>query len=73
MAKGFNLMSTKDYHALRVVFIIILLWIGVWNLVEEVIQKIQEKTGFERWHIYLALVILMIMVVIYDPYTFEKL
>ena len=73
MAKGFNLMSSQDYHALRVVFIIILLWIGVWNLVEEIIQKIQEKTGLERWHIHLTLVILMIIVVIYDPYTFEKL
>lgn len=66
-------MSPQDYHALRVVFIIILLWIGVWNLVEEAIQKIQEKTGLERWHIHLAIVISMVIVVILDPYTFEKL
>ena len=66
-------MSSQDYHALRVVFIIILLWIGVWNLVEEIIQKIQEKTGLERWQLHLGIVIITVIIVILDPYTFEKL
>ena len=66
-------MSPQDYHALRVVLIIILLWVGVWNLVEELITKFQEKTQVARWKIYLGLVILTVLIVILDPYTFEKL
>lgn len=73
MPKGFNIMSSQDIHALRVVFIIILLWIGVWNLVEEALNKIQEKTGLERWKLHLAIVGIAVFFVILDPYTFEKL
>lgn len=66
-------MSPQDYHALRVVLIIIILWVGVWNIVEELITKVQEKTGLERWKLYCGLVVLTIGIVILDPYTFEKL
>ena len=66
-------MSSKDYHAIRVVFIIIVLWMGVWNLLDEVIDKIKEKTGLESWKLYLALVLIAIVFIIIDPYTFEKL
>jgi D-alanyl-lipoteichoic acid acyltransferase DltB (MBOAT superfamily) len=66
-------MSTADVHGVRVAFIIIIFWIGVWNLTEELVGWIEYNYMIERRKQYMFLVLAALLFIILDPYTFEKL
>lgn len=66
-------MSTADVHGVRVAFIIIIFWIGVWNLTEELVGWIETNYMIERNKQYMFLVLAALLFIILDPYTFEKL
>ena len=73
MKKDFGIMSTADLHGVRVATILILFWVGVWNLAEEAIMYIHHKYNIPRWKINMTMVLLVLLIIILDPYTFEKL
>ena len=73
MAKTFGVVSTADLHGIRVAVIIILFWMGIWNLLEEFATYIQEKTGLSRAKIFGAMTCVALLIIIVDPYTFEGL
>jgi predicted membrane protein len=73
MKKDFGIMSTADLHGVRVATILILFWVGVWNLAEECIQYIHINYNIPRWKINMTMVLLVLLIIILDPYTFEKL
>jgi uncharacterized membrane protein YsdA (DUF1294 family) len=73
MKKDFGIMSTADLHGVRVATILILFWVGVWNLAEEGLSYIHHKTNIPRWKLNLGLVLLVLLIIILDPYTFEQL
>jgi hypothetical protein len=66
-------MSTADVHGVRVAFIIIIFWIGIWNLTEELVGWIETNYMIERRKQYMFLVLAALLFIILDPYTFEKL
>ena len=71
--KYFRVVSTKDIHVIRVLFIIILFWLSVSELADNIIQYVHEKYKTPRWKIHCTLVFVLLFVIILDPYTFEKL
>jgi hypothetical protein len=71
--KQFGVVSGKDLHAIQIATILILFWVGVWNLTEEVLDKIQQKYNIIRWKLYAGLVLFVLLIIILDPHTFEKL
>jgi hypothetical protein len=73
MKKDFGIMSTADLHGVRVATILILFWVGVWNLAEEAISFLHRKYDIPRWKLNMTLVLLVLLIIILDPYTFEKL
>jgi low temperature requirement protein LtrA len=70
--KTFGVASASDLHGIRVALILILFWVGIWNLTESVISWIEEKYQINRTKLYIALVLLVLLVIILDPMTFEK-
>lgn len=66
-------ISAKDLYVLHVAIIVILLWVALWNLVEEGITRIETRTRIQRWKLYLGLLAIVLLVIFYDPYIFEKL
>jgi hypothetical protein len=68
-----RLISAKDLYILQVVIIIIFLWIAIWNLTEIAIDNIQERTQFDRWKLYVGLLVIVLVIIMFDPYIFEKL
>lgn len=73
MPKTFGVVSASDLHGIRVALILILFWVGIWNLTEEVITWIETEYRIPRRKLYIGLVLLMLLIIILDPYTFEKL
>ena len=73
MIKQSRIISSTDLHVLRALFIIILLWLGVWGFSDEMITYIQQKYTIERWKIYAGIIFIMVFIILIDPYTFEKL
>jgi membrane protein YdbS with pleckstrin-like domain len=69
----FRVVSTKDIHVIRVLFIIILFWLSVSELAYNVIDYINKKYNIKRWKIHCTLVFVLLFIIILDPYTFEKL
>jgi hypothetical protein len=66
-------MSPQDVHGLRAALIVILLWVAIWNLTEELISTIEEKYGIKRWKMYVGLFLTILLVILIDPYVFEDL
>ena len=66
-------VSAKDLYVLHVAIIVILLWVALWNLTEHAVTLIEEKTGAERWKLYLGLLGFVLLMIFFDPYIFEKL
>ena len=73
MSKAYGVVSPKDLHGIRVAFIVIIFWIGIWNLVDMLIENISERYNVEKWKLYATLVLLALLFIILDPYTFENL
>jgi|LauGreDrversion4_2_1035121.scaffolds.fasta_scaffold4216604_1 hypothetical protein len=73
MAKAFGVVSASDLHGIRVALILILFWVGIWNLTEDAITWIEAEYGIPRRKLYIGLVLLMLLIIILDPHTFEKL
>lgn len=71
--KSFGVVSAADIHGIRVAFIIIIFWIGVWNLTEELVSWIETNYMIERRKQYMGLVLAALLFIIIDPHTFEKL
>jgi len=63
----------KDIHAIRVLFIIVLFWGSASVLADNVVQYIHEKYKIPLWKMHVCIVILLIFIIILDPYTFEKI
>lgn len=66
-------ISAKDLYVLHVAVIIILLWVALWNLVEQGITELENRTGIQRWKLHLALLGFVLLMIFFDPYIFEKL
>ena len=73
MPKAFGVVSASDLHGIRVALILILFWVGIWNLTEDAITWIETKYRIPRHKLYIGLVLLMLLIIILDPHTFEKL
>ncbi len=71
--KPFGVVSAADIHGIRVAFIIILFWIGIWNLTEDLVSWIEYNYQIERRKQYIFLVLAALLFIIVDPHTFEKL
>lgn len=70
--KSFGVASASDLHGIRVALILILFWVGIWNLTESAITWIEENYQIKRTKLYIGLVLLILLVIILDPMTFEK-
>lgn len=73
MAKTFGVVSASDLHGIRVALILILFWVGIWNLTEDAITWLEMEYGIPRRKLYIGLVLVILLVIILDPHTFEKL
>jgi hypothetical protein len=73
MAKSFGVVSASDLHGIRVALILILFWVGIWNLTEDAITWLETEYGIPRRKLYIGLVLVILLVIILDPHTFEKL
>jgi len=73
MQKTFGIASASDLHGIRVALILILFWVGIWNLTEEFISWIEFNYKISRRKLYIGLVLFVLLIIILDPYTFEKL
>lgn len=73
MPKAFGVVSASDLHGIRVALILILFWVGIWNLTEDAITWIETEYRIPRRKLYIGLVLLMLLMIILDPHTFEKL
>ena len=71
--KQFGIMSVKDLHVVQILVIIILFWYGIWSLTDEIIDYIEKTYRIKRWKLYSSIILLMLIIIIIDPYTFEKL
>jgi len=63
----------KDLHTIRVLFIIILFWLSASYLADGVITYIHKKYNIELWKLHCLILVILLIVVLIDPYTFEKL
>ena len=63
----------RDIHVIRVLFIIILFWLSASVLADNVVQYIHEKYKIPLWKIHVSIVIILVVIIILDPYTFEKI
>jgi membrane protein YdbS with pleckstrin-like domain len=63
----------RDIHVVRVLFIIILFWLSVSALADNVVQYIHEKYKIPLWKLHICIVVILLVVIILDPYTFEKI
>lgn len=70
--KSFGVVSIADIHGIRVAFILILFWIGIWNLTEELVRWVEMNDRIERRKQSMGLVFISLLLIILDPYTFEK-
>jgi hypothetical protein len=68
-----QLISAADLHGIRVAFIIIIFWVAIWGLAEETITTLEKRHGLKRWTLYLGLLVLSLLFIVIDPYTFESL
>lgn len=66
-------VSAKDLYVLHVAIIIILLWVALWNLVEVGITELEHRLQIQRWKLYFILLGIVLLLIFYDPYIFEKL
>jgi hypothetical protein len=66
-------MTIEDLHVIRILLIIILFWVGVWGLSDELIHSIRKKYNIESWKLYLFVVLLMSSIILRDPHIFDKL
>jgi low temperature requirement protein LtrA len=73
MAKTFGVVSPSDLHGIRVALILILFWVGIWNLTEDVITWLETEYLIPRRKLYIGLVLVILLIIILDPHTFEKL
>ena len=67
-----RLVSANDIFILRVAFVIIIFWLAVWNLVEEVIDQISERYRITKWKLHLGLLLITVVFILLDPDIFEK-
>jgi hypothetical protein len=67
-----RLVSANDIFILRVAFVIIIFWLAVWNLVEEVIDQISERYRITKWKLHLGLLMITVVFILLDPDIFEK-
>ena len=63
----------RDIHVIRVLFIIILFWGSASVLGDNLVQYIHEKYKIPLWKIHICIVILLLFIIILDPYTFERI
>jgi membrane protein YdbS with pleckstrin-like domain len=63
----------RDIHVVRVLFIIIFFWLSVSALADNVVQYIHEKYKIPLWKIHICIVVILLVIIILDPYTFEKI
>ena len=63
----------RDIHVVRVLFIIILFWLSVSALADNVIQYIHQKYKIPLCKIHICIVVILLFIIILDPYTFEKI
>jgi hypothetical protein len=68
-----QLISAADLHGIRVAFIIIIFWVAIWGLAEEAITTLEKRHGLKRWTLYFGLLVLSLLFIVIDPYTFENL
>ena len=57
----------------RVLFIIILFWGSASVLADNLVQYIHGKYKIPLWKIHVFIVILLLFIIILDPYTFERI
>ena len=68
-----NTVYTRDFNAIRAVFIIILFWLSASYLADGIITYIHKKYNIELWKLHALIMVLLLIIVLIDPYTFEKL
>jgi hypothetical protein len=73
MAKTFGVMSSKDIYVVRSALIVVIFWAATWNLLEEFVKQIEMRYECARWKIYTTMLLLVMLFIILDPNTFEKL
>lgn len=73
MTQSYRTLTIKDLHVLQILLIIILFWVGVWGLADELIHFIQKKYNIESWKLYLFVLLIMVSIILMDPHIFDKL
>jgi hypothetical protein len=68
-----NIVYTRDFNAIRAVFIIILFWLSASYLADGIITYIHKKYDIELWKLHCLILVILLIVILIDPYTFEKL
>ena len=66
-------IQMTDLYIVHTATIVILLWVAVWNLVEEAITWVETKHGINRWKINLMILLFVTLIILIDPYLFEKI
>lgn len=72
MAKFPRNISHADILFLRVALVIILFWIAVWNLVEQLVDYLETEYRISRRTQYATLLVATVALILLDPEIFEK-
>jgi TRAP-type C4-dicarboxylate transport system permease small subunit len=59
-------------RVLLVAFVLVLFWVGVWGLVEEVLIMTRKTIGISPFQLYLALVVGVVALVLRYPHMLER-
>jgi len=66
-------LYAKDLHVIRVVFIIILFWVSASYLADSAIVYIHKKYDIELWKLHTLIVVFLLIIILVDPHTFERI
>jgi hypothetical protein len=66
------MVSTSDIRGILVVVLLVLFWVGIWNLTEELVEWIEDKYKIKDTVLYGILVVVVLAIIVLDPYMFEK-
>jgi succinate dehydrogenase hydrophobic anchor subunit len=71
--KSLGQLEQRETHIIFMVLIIVLLWHGVWGLVEDLEHYLQTHYGFKKVYFNLLSILLAILVIGIFPMILEKL
>jgi hypothetical protein len=63
----------EDLHVIRAVLIIILFWVSASYLADSAIMYIHKKYDIKLWKLHTLIVVFVLIIILVDPHTFERI